>query len=520
VEFRILRPRLEVFDDRGQPVLVAQSLIRAAISVLVLHAGVPLSRTELMELIWPHPPTGGALRTCIYDVRRIIGAQRLLWESGTYRLVLSQSDRTDLSTFRETVRAAEQALRNEDPESAAELFDQAVREWGDQPLRDLPDTAAAREAAESVTEELRQARDKLVALRIELGHFYHQVDLLEALVEADPLNEVAWGQLMLALYLTGRPAEALHAYFRARNVLEDAGVEPDEHLRQMRYQIQARDPALGRPAVPRERPLVNEHRSATNLRTDVPHPARVYDYFLGGKDNFHADREVAERLTAADPRIVQVSRENKRFVLRVVRFLAEECGIRQFLDIGSGLPTLPNVHEVAQAAAPDARVVYVDNDPMVSSHGHALLVSNPHTAFVEADLRHPMKIIDAPDTQRIIDFSKPVALLLGAILHFIADDDAPHELVARLRDALPAGGYLALSHGAAAEDEQFRELSRKVYQNSSVQLWVRPPDVIASFFDGFDLVPPGLVPITQWRPESDGTRPTRLFGGVGRRLKS
>jgi tetratricopeptide (TPR) repeat protein len=418
------------------------------------------------------------------------------------------------------VRAAEQALRHQERESAADLFDQAVRLWDDQPLRDLPDTAAAMEAAESATEELRQARDKLVALRIELGHYHHQVDLLDDMVEADPLNEVAWGQLMLALYLTGRPLEALRTYYRARDALEDAGVEPDEHLRQLRRQIQANDPALGRPAVPLGRPAVNEHRSPTDVRTDIPHPARVYDYLLGGKDNFPADRDAAERLITGDPRIVQTARENKRFLLRVVRYLAEECGIHQFLDIGSGLPTQTNVHEVAQSVTADARVVYVDNDPIVSSHGRALLVNHPHTAFVEADLRRPTQIIDAPDTQRIIDFDTPVALLLGAILHFVADQDAPYESVARLREALPPGSYLAISHGAAADDEQFHELSREVHQNAKVQLWVRPPELIASFFDGFELVPPGLVPVTLWRPESGPNRPTRLFGGVGRRLRS
>jgi SAM-dependent methyltransferase len=266
--------------------------------------------------------------------------------------------------------------------------------------------------------------------------------------------------------------------------------------------------------------LPNEDRSPIDLRTDIPHPARVYDYFLGGKDNFAADREVAERLIAGDPRIVRTAKENRRFLLRVVRYLAAECGIRQFLDIGSGLPTQTNVHEVALSVAADARVVYVDNDPIVAVHGRALLANDPHTTFVEADLRRPMEIIGTAGTQRIIDFSEPVALLLVAVLHFVADSDAPYDLVAQLRDALPPGSYLALSHGAAADDAQFRELSREVYENASVQLWVRQPDLIAAFFDGFELVPPGLVPITWWRPDSDQNSPTRLFGGVGRKLRS
>ncbi|HEY7485328.1 MAG TPA: SAM-dependent methyltransferase [Streptosporangiaceae bacterium] len=516
MEFRVLRSRLEVLDDWDKPVPIPQSLIRAAISALVLHEGVPLWRTELMDLIWPHPPTGGALRTCIYDVRHVIGTQRLVWESGTYRFVLGESDRTDLAEFRATVAAAEAALRRGERASAAELLTQALKLWDNHPLRDLSDTPAATEAAESVVEELRQARDMLVAIRIELGHHHDLVDVLNGIVEAEPLNEEVWGQLMLALYLTGRPAEALHAYYRARAALEDAGVEPDEHLQQLRRQIQARDPALGWSGVTLGRPMAAKHWSPTDFKTDVPHPARVYDYLLGGKDNFVADRQVAERLIAGNPQIVWLTRQNRQFLLRVVRFLAAGCGIRQFIDIGSGLPTQNNVHEVARTVISDARVVYVDNDPMVSAHGRALLASDPHTAFVKADLRHPAEIINDPETRRVINFTKPVALLLFAILHFVADDDAPHDHVTQLRDVLTPDSYLALSHGAPADDKRIRELSREAFENATTQLWVRPPDTIARFFDGFELLPPGLVPITAWRPESSRPRPTRLFGGVGR----
>jgi hypothetical protein len=201
-----------------------------------------------------------------------------------------------------------------------------------------------------------------------------------------------------------------------------------------------------------------------------------------------------------------------------VRYLAAECGVRQFLDIGSGLPRQNNVHEVAQAVVWDAKVVYVDHDPMVSMHGRALLANDPHTAFIEADLLRPEEIIDAAEVRRVLDFAEPVALLLFAILHFVPDADDPYDLVAQFRDALPVGSYLGLSHGAPADDEQFRELSRQVYQDASAQLTVRSPEAIVRFFDGFDLEPPGLVPITNWRPDADTEqRPTRLYGGVGRK---
>ena len=185
----------------------------------------------------------------------------------------------------------------------------------------------------------------------------------------------------------------------------------------------------------------------TEIDTSRPHPARIYDYFLGGKDNFAADREVAEKVLASWPAIRIGARENRRS-WPGVRYLAGEAGIRQFLDIGTGLPTADNVHEVAQAVAPSARVVYVDNDPLVLAHARALLTSSPEgrTAYIHADLRDPAAILRDPATRDVLDFSQPVALMLVAVLHFLPDEDKPAEIVATLLDALPPGSYLVASH--------------------------------------------------------------------------
>ncbi len=194
----------------------------------------------------------------------------------------------------------------------------------------------------------------------------------------------------------------------------------------------------------------DEYWSGGAARIDMtrPHPARRYDYWLGGKDNFQADRDAAEAIAAVFPSIRTAARENRAFMQRAVRFLAAEAGIRQFLDIGTGLPTANNVHDVAQGIAPESRIVYVDNDPLVLTHARALLTSSDEgaTAYIDADVRNPEKILSDPAVQNTLDLSQPVALLLVAILHFIEDDDDPYGIVKRLFSALPAGSYLVLSH--------------------------------------------------------------------------
>ncbi len=252
----------------------------------------------------------------------------------------------------------------------------------------------------------------------------------------------------------------------------------------------------------------------------VAHPARVYDYWLGGKDNFEADRIAGEATIAAYPAIRASARANRAFLARTVRYLAVEQGIRQFLDIGTGLPTASNTHEVAQSMAPESRVVYVDNDPLVLAHARALLASSPEgvTAYLDADLRDTDRILEqAADT---LDFTKPVAIMLLAILHYIPDLAEAQRIVARLVSAVPSGSYLTISHAASdISPEEMAEMIRRMNRHLAEGNHVaRSHEVVARFFDGLDVLKPGVVMVTQWRPNSlaEAEGPTSLWGGVAR----
>jgi O-methyltransferase involved in polyketide biosynthesis len=253
----------------------------------------------------------------------------------------------------------------------------------------------------------------------------------------------------------------------------------------------------------------------------VAHPARVYDYWLGGKDNFAADRVAGEATIAAYPAIRASARANRAFLARSVRYLVAEQGIRQFLDIGTGLPTASNTHEVAQSAAPECRIVYVDNDPLVLSHARALLTSSPEgiTAYLDADLRDTDDILNlAADT---LDFTQPVAIMLLAILHYIPDLDEAQQTVAALMSAVPPGSYLTISHAASdIAAEEMAEMQKRLNEHLAEGNHVgRPREVVARFFDGLELVDPGVVKVTRWRPASrvEAEGPTSLWGGVARR---
>jgi hypothetical protein len=239
------------------------------------------------------------------------------------------------------------------------------------------------------------------------------------------------------------------------------------------------------------------------------HSARVYDYWLGGKDNFAADREAAEEAIAASPGIVEAARANRAFLARAVRFLARDRGVRQFLDIGTGLPTAPSTHEVAQAADPAARIVYVDNDPIVVAHARAMMVSGPDGLcdYVDADLRDPAVILKA--AARTLDFGQPVALLLLLILHFIPDADGPLEVVRSLVAGLPEGSYLVASHPAAdIRPGPVAEMARKMNQRlKGPKATMRDHGQVSRFFDGLDLLEPGVVEPPQWRPDPGDPAP-------------
>jgi SAM-dependent methyltransferase len=230
--------------------------------------------------------------------------------------------------------------------------------------------------------------------------------------------------------------------------------------------------------------------------------ARVYDYWLGGTHNFLADRDAARSLLAFAPEARMFARENRAFLGRAVRLLAGQ-GVRQFLDIGSGIPTEGNVHEIAQAAVPGARVMYADVDPVAVAHSRAILAGNAAAGVIQADLRDPGKILGDPEVCRLIDFREPVGLLLLAVLHFVTDDDDPWQVVRTLRDALAPGSYLVISHATSEGKRQEKAaLAQKAYNSSvAASSRLRPAGDIRRFFDGFDMVEPGLVFTSQWRPD-------------------
>ncbi|MCF6467788.1 SAM-dependent methyltransferase [Nonomuraea sp. MG754425] len=239
-----------------------------------------------------------------------------------------------------------------------------------------------------------------------------------------------------------------------------------------------------------------------------PSIARVYDYFLGGKDNFEADRKVAEEALKIAPDAREAGRANRAFLRRAVRHMVAEAGIRQFLDVGSGLPTQGNVHEIAQAIAPEARVVYVDNDPIVLAHGRALLATNDVTTVVPGDVRRPADILEHPEVLRSLDLSRPLGLLFVSVLHHVNDDEDPDGVMARFRSVLAPGSHLAIVHFHDPGDEHPEaskiavEAERNFNENLGTGRW-RTRAEIASYFGDLELVEPGLVPLAEWRSEPD-----------------
>jgi hypothetical protein len=261
------------------------------------------------------------------------------------------------------------------------------------------------------------------------------------------------------------------------------------------------------------------------IDTSKPHPARMYDFFLGGKDNFAADRETAQRALQAWPTIRTAARENRAFIGRAVTYLAKEAGITQFLDLGSGLPSVGNVHEVAQKVMPSARVLYVDNDPIVLAHGRALLTSRPEgrCAYIHADIRDPRAILANPVTRETLDFRQPIALVIAALLHFISDEDEPDKIISTLVDALPSGSYVIASHGTAEYSPQGTQGLVRAYAQGGILAKARAADEFADLvFKGLTLVPPGVVLVSQWRPEPGAILPSAAEvgsnGGVARKL--
>ncbi|GLZ09629.1 hypothetical protein Acsp03_70950 [Actinomadura sp. NBRC 104412] len=259
----------------------------------------------------------------------------------------------------------------------------------------------------------------------------------------------------------------------------------------------------------------------SRINSTVATAAGMYDYYLGGKDNFAADRRAANEVLASAPEVLLLARENRRFLQRAVRFLTRDAGIEQFLDIGTGLPSQGNVHEIAQAEIAHARVVYVDNDPKVLAHSRALKITAARTtSVITADLRDPASILGHPETRALIDFDQPMAVLLVAVLHFIDDDADPYGIVAELCDAMAPGSYLAISHVTGDTRADHAKGAASVYKKTKHPATLRTSVQIERFFQDLDLVDPGLTYVADWRPDSETDimpEEAWVLAGVGRK---
>ncbi|MFD3482715.1 MULTISPECIES: SAM-dependent methyltransferase [unclassified Streptomyces] len=248
--------------------------------------------------------------------------------------------------------------------------------------------------------------------------------------------------------------------------------------------------------------MTNSH-AARDIDTSRPHSARMYDYYLGGKDHFDVDKQAAEMVAGAYPGIFVCARENRAFMHRATRVLAREHGIRQWLDIGTGIPTEPNLHQVAQAVVPDARVVYADNDPLVLKYAERLMRSTRQgrTTYIEADVNDPQSLLDAPELTEVLDLSRPVGLSLNALMHFVTDAQDPYGIVSRLLDVFPSGSALALSHCTPDFDPPTWQRVTDIYTNAGTPVQFRSQKDVARFFDGLELLDPGITVGHRWRPD-------------------
>ena len=254
---------------------------------------------------------------------------------------------------------------------------------------------------------------------------------------------------------------------------------------------------------------------------NLPSASRVYDFYLGGFHNFSSDREMAERAIRDWPELPLIMRSNRAFLRRAVSYLIDQ-GVRQFLDIGSGIPTVGNVHEIAHELAPDSRVVYVDIDPVAVAHSEAILADNPNATIVAGDFRRPAEILEDPAVTEMLDFDQPVAILLVALLHFVGDDDSPSELIATFRDALASGSYLTVSHAThELHPPELIDFHRDLYRKTATPMTMRTRTEVTGLFDGFTLVEPGIVLSDHWHPDTadfaEHAERHPIWAGIGRR---
>jgi DNA-binding SARP family transcriptional activator len=509
---RVLGP-VEVRNDDGAAVVIGQRKTSELLFVLAVTGG-PVSSEQLRSMLWE--PAGmhdvmSALTSTVDRLRMLLSADRLVGDEDGYRLVLDlERDHLDVREFRDLVAAA-RGVRESDPLRALELFQQAIELWREPALPDLPGTPAVRACAERLLTERKDAIEALVEVRMALGwHAELALDLPELLAE-DPLNERLWLALLLALYRDGSKDAALEAYEEARtSYLTEVGTEPSRPLQDVRDRITADAPGLAWSAdqTVRESRAIIAGADATAVA-----PARVYDYLLGGDNNFEVDRVAAEAMLATVPDLRVGAHDNRRFLCRAVRLLAER-GIRQFVDIGAGLPTSRSVHEVARDTDPEARVLYVDHDPMVVAHGRAMIDDSRYTAYVLGDLRKPAEIFADSQTRRLIDRAEPTAVLMLQVLHLIPAD-AAYEALEAFRSWMAPGSALVMSHVTRdGSDPEAIKAIQEMAELSSLPTFVRSRDEIEAMFAGLELLAPLNDPANCLATERAPDRGLRGLAGV------
>jgi DNA-binding SARP family transcriptional activator len=513
VQVRVLGP-VEVRDDGDGAIVIGQRKVRELLFVLALADGSVRSE-QLRSMLWVAADRHAmlsALTTAVNRLRKLLPPGRLVRDDHGYQLVLEpERDYLDVREFRELVTAAHRA-READPKTAAELLRKAVELWRDPVLPDLPCTPAMFMQNNRLIIERRDAVEALVEVELALGRHAEMARRLPGFLAADPLNDHLWLALLLSHYRNGDKQEALQSYEDARAVfLTELGAEPSLPLQGVRDRIAADSSGLA--WSPDQ--TMQEHRAIiAGADVTVLSAARAYDYLLGGDNNFAVDRQIAEMILAAAPDLRESARDNRTFLYRVVRFLAER-GIRQFLDIGAGLPTDGSVHEVAGEVDPEVRVVYVDNDPMVVAHGRAMIGDSRNVAYIIGDLLRPAEIFANPQTRRLIDPAEPTAVLMLQVLHFIPAHSA-HEVLKVYRPWMAPGSALAVSHLTRdGSDPAAMDAVQDVQRRSSVRLFERSRVEIEAMFAGLELMAPLDAPANWRATERLPDRRLRHLAGVG-----
>ncbi|MBO2450910.1 SAM-dependent methyltransferase [Actinomadura barringtoniae] len=479
----------------GQDVQLSRAQRRLLSALVVLSR--PVSAETLKEIFWDAADDTakdhtGDLTSLIHKTRKRLPPDRLVLHDGGYLLQLHAEDRVDIHRFRELVKQA-RVVHSHSPFEAAGCYQQAVDLFGPRPLPDVPDHPELIAHTHHLLTELQDAREGLAGVRLALGQHRQILPELRQWVAQDPWNEYMRQQLMLALYRDGRKAEALKMYEEARHLLADSATDaqPGQLLQKVLSRILIDDPDLDLRSRIAQPPPVPESNA---IAADRPVPARMLNFLKGGKDNYQPDRDAAREVMRVTPGLADMAVLHAEWRRRVIIDLAK-AGIEQFIDLGAGLPDPSNLHQIAREVIPTARIIYVDVDPVVAAHARALLLEEPSTtAFVQADLLDPEQVLLAADTQRLINFAEPIAVLLTAVVHLFPDDVSGAMPV--YLDAMAPGSYLVLSVGTT--DGLGEEVVDTIQQ--FVPLYhPRPRDEIASLYTGLEVVAPGLVRLDDWR---------------------